>query len=176
MKKFISFLLVLIMTASCVCAMPFSDVDPETDMGKAVEKLWQMGYVNGYDGKNFAPSNNLTRAEFVKIVNNVFFYNVAGENVFTDVKKDDWFYNDVLVASQAGYIKGMGDGRFCPEENVTREQICVILDNILGLAELPFAEDITDEVSEWAEASVKKAIAFGYAKLEEGAKFRATCG
>lgn len=174
MKKIVSLILLICLVSSFGFAMPFGDVDKNSETGIAVEKLWKMGYINGYDGKTFAPNNNLTRAEFVKIVNKVFFYDAVGENPFVDVKETDWFYGEVLAAYNAGYISGMGDGRFCPEENVTREQICVILDNILGLVQLPTSESISDEVSEWAKESVLKAVSFGYVALEEGGKFRGT--
>lgn len=174
MKKIISSVISILLLFSSVFAMPFVDVDKNSEVGKAVEKLWEKGYVNGYDGVNFAPQNNLTRAEFVKMVNKVFFYDKTGSNPFIDVKAEDWFYNDVTIAYQAGYISGMGNGIFCPGENVTREQMCVILDNILKLAELPYSGTVTDEISDWARASVYKALSLGYISAEDGGKLRAT--
>ena len=154
--------------------MPFSDVDINTEEGQAIEKLWSLGYINGYSEDTFAPLNTITRAEFVKIVNRVFSYTAPGSNSFTDVSESDWYYNDICIAAQAGYINGMGDGRFCPEDNITREQALVIVDNILNMELLPIEVNISDPVSEWAQESVKKAVSNGLIQLEEGNVLRAT--
>ena len=175
MKKIIALILVFAFCISTVCyAMPFLDVDINTEEGEAVNKLWSLGYINGYDENTFAPQNKITRAEFVKIVNRVFSYTVSGENPFTDVKESDWYYNDICIAAQAGYINGMGDGRFCPEDNITREQALVIVNNILKMELLPFEIYISDRVSDWALDSVKKAVSNGLIALEEGSRLRAT--
>lgn len=176
MKKFISILVIILYLISVSAyALPFKDVSPDSEEWDAINKLWEYGYVNGYTKDTFGPERHLTRAEFVKITNKVFFYTEAGENKFSDVKEDDWFYNEVCIAASEGYINGMGDGRFCPEDKVTREQVCVIVNNILNMELLPIAiPEITDEVSSWAEDSVKKALSSGLITLENGGKFRGT--
>ncbi len=154
--------------------MPFTDVEGDTEEAYAIEKLWKAGYVNGYDETTFAPNNHLTRAEFVKIVNNVFSYTQPAENPFNDIFEGDWYYDEVLKAVQADNIKGMGDGRFCPNDEVTREQVCVIINNILKMEPVPIPVAINDEVSDWAIDSVRIVISNGLAELEEGDVFRAT--
>lgn len=170
---FITVLLLIMFSVNCF-AMPFVDVEKGTEEAYAIEKLWKAGYVNGYDGINFAPHNHLTRAEFVKIVNKVFSYTQSAENPFKDVYEGDWYYDEVLKAVQADYIKGMGDGRFCPNEEITREQVLVIINNILKMEPVPIPVTINDKVSDWAEESVKIVISNGLAELEEGGIFRAT--
>ncbi len=175
MKKLLSVFIALILVLSQgAFAMPFTDVTRETEEYAAIEKLWSYGYVNGYNETSFAPQNNLTRAEFVKIVNNIFSYTQSAENPFNDVKPEEWFYSDILKAVQAGYISGMGDGRFCPNDLVTREQVCHIINNILNMEMIPVEVVISDEVSDWALDSVKKVVAMGMAALETGGRFRAT--
>lgn len=175
MKKLISVILVFCVFFNLnTMAMPFSDVPSGTEEWEAIEKLWFYGYINGYNENTFAPQNNLTRAEFVKIINNIFSYTEKAENPFTDISENDWFYEEILKAVQMGYINGMGDGRFCPNDKVTREQVCVILNNILNMEMLPVTVEISDSVSDWAEDSVKKVISSGLASLDENGAFRAT--
>lgn len=175
MKKFLACILISSLLLGCICfAMPFADVDVNSQEGKAINKLWTLGYINGYDEYTFAPYKTITRAEFVKIVNRVFSYDVPGENSFNDVKEDDWFFNEICIAAQAGYINGMGDGRFCPQDNITREQALTIVDNILKMEPLPIEVQIFDKVSSWAEETVKKCVAYGLMSLEDGKRLRAT--
>ncbi len=175
MKKVLALILVLAVFLMTPCfAMPFSDVEKSGEVGEAVEKLWSLGYINGYGDNTFAPENKITRAEFVKIVNRVFSYDTVGENIFTDVSENDWFYNEICIAASVGYIHGMGDGTFCPEDNITREQALVIVNNILMMEMLPFDVYISDAVSDWAVDSVKKAVSNGLIALEDGNTLRAT--
>lgn len=47
----------------------------------------------------------------------------AATDAFTDVPADSWFANAVTEAVEHGYIKGMGDGRFAPYDDLTYAQV-----------------------------------------------------
>lgn len=175
MKKLTVLPLVLIMLIQSVCAsFAFYDVDSNTKMGQAVLRLYENNIVDGMGNGYFHPQGILTRAQFVKMVNRVFGYTHAGEGSFSDVSADKWYYEDVCIASEAGYIKGMGDGRFAPEELVSREQACVILNNILKMDYSLYLGEPSDYVSPWAKDGVLAAISSGLVQLENGNVFRAT--
>lgn len=174
-----------IMTKVCVIALCFAlilsipvaafpDVDETTAQGKAITIMQDHGYIQGFNDGTFRPNDTLTRAEFVTILNKMYGFSVETENIFTDIQPDDWYYGAILTAVQAGYIKGMGDGRFAPNEAVTREQVCVMLNKILNVEMLPYSQKITDAVSEWARESVEKLVSNRMFSLEDGGKFRAT--
>ena len=160
--------------AATVCMAAFSDVDMNTARGKAIAEMQSLGYIQGFGDGTFRPDDTLTRAEFVTIINKMYNYYVQANNIFKDIKSTDWYYADVLAAAQAGYIKGMGDGTFRPNEQVSREQVCVMLNSILKIEENLYEIDITDTVSDWALISVEKVVSNGVFDLEEGGKFRAT--
>ena len=46
---------------------------------------------------------------------------------FTDVPKTHWAYKYIDKVSDAGIMNGIGDGKFAPDEPLTRAQICKIL-------------------------------------------------
>lgn len=181
MKKALSLILILCMTisllfANSVMAAPavtFSDVTAGTDLGNAIYKLVEDGVVVGYPDGTFKPNNNLTRAELTKMINLVFGYTEADTAGFSDVTDADWFKPYVLVAKKAGYIKGFEDGSFRGNQNLTREQACAIIARCANLLETKMFIKISDPVSDWADADVKKVIAAGFMSLEEGDKFRA---
>ncbi len=175
MKRLVAALAVLSMLMQSVFAVGyFADVDEATEQGQAIARLAEYGVVNGIGNGCFAPDNALTRAQFVKIVNNVFRYESAGENKFVDVAPDAWYFNDICIASEMGYINGVGDGCFAPENYVTREQACVILNNILNMERLPYYTQPSDAVSDWARESVLTILSNRLIALEEGNRLRAT--
>ncbi len=182
MKKIISLIawvLILVFSLGLSCGaetVKMTDVDYESELGKSIDKLVSAGVINGIpelDGTFTYRSNNpITRAEFCKMVNKTFGYNMTADNIFSDVNPNQWYYLDVLTAIKYGYIQGYGDGTFGGEDTITREQVCVILDRIVGKT-TDKEVVISDTVSSWAEKAVKNIIGLGYMPLEEGNTFRA---
>lgn len=157
----------------------FSDVDFSTEQGKAIEKMYSVGYLKGYNDGSFKPEATITRAELTRVFNQVFDYKLNEEKAssmekFSDVEESAWYYNDVRIAQSNGYINGFNDNTFRPQDNFTRQQTCVVLALAAGLQSPTTDIVINDEVSPWAEAYVKASIADGAFKLEEGNKFRGT--
>ena len=78
----------------------------------------------------------------------------------------------VLWATQAGVISGYGDGRFGPNDPVSREQIAVILWRYAG-SPAAQGEDFADEasISTWAADAVDWARSAGLMTGQEGNRF-----
>lgn len=49
---------------------------------------------------------------------------------FTDVKEGKWYYDDVLWAYENGIVNGVGGGKFEPEREVTRAELCQVIYNL----------------------------------------------
>ena len=158
-----------------VSSAAFLDVDANSEIGKAIETLSSRGVISGYGNGLFCPEKSLTRAEAVKVINKIFGYTL-GENIdhFTDVNKDDWFYSDVAAAVKAGYIEGFADGTFRPNDTLTKEQVCVMLDKIMNFVKLPGDVKVSDTVSDWAWASVERLLSNHLAETDENGNFHAT--
>ncbi len=176
MKKIfkVTVLLLCFVFALSGTAFAFFDVDAGSVEGQAILKMQEKGYIQGDGDGYFRPDSTLTRAEFVTIINKMYLYYLEAESTFIDVEKKDWFYHDVQTGVRAGYIKGMGDGRFAPNEPVTREQVCVMLNSILKIEDVYMKQVITDTVSDWAKDSVDKVLGIYLFTVEPGGKFRAT--
>lgn len=155
-------------------AFAFFDVNAGTVEGQAILKMQEKGYIQGDGDGFFRPDSTLTRAEFVTIINKMYLYYVEAESTFIDVEKKDWFYHDVQTGVRAGYIKGMGDGRFAPNEPVTREQVCVMLNSILQIEDVYMKQTVTDSISDWARDSVEKVLGIYLFTVEADGRFRAT--
>ena len=67
---------------------------------------------------------------------------VTDERVFSDVPNTEWYFEYVLAASQAGYMKGIGDSDiFAPNQTTTRAMAATVLYRMVGAA-------TTDDLSE----------------------------
>lgn len=107
------------------------------------------------------PDTPLTRAEFMAIINRAYGYKEVGPIPFEDVSEGDWFYDDVAIAYNAGYMKGTSKTTASPNARLTREQAICILGRNMMLKETP-GEDMafTDSrsISNWAKGMVKTAV------------------
>ena len=168
--KFIS-LTILVILIVTLFVMPvgakqvFSDLTPKHWCYDKIIDFEQKGYVCGYEDGTFRPDRTITRAEYVKIVNNFFGYELETEKVanFSDVTSGDWFTPYVNEAVERGYITGYEDGTFRPEDPIRRQEATVILARILDIHEEVYPEDHEDglaqypdgdEVQEWARVAI----------------------
>lgn len=156
---------------------PFKDVDLSTEEGQAIEKMYNAGYLKGYNDGTFKPEATITRAELTRVFNQVFKYELDEEKAgttpdFADIQKNAWYYNDVRIAQTNGYINGFNDNTFRPQNNFTREQTCVVISLAAKLEKKEIKPEILDAVSPWAEQYVDDVINNGVMPLEAG-KFRA---
>ena len=159
-KKILSCLLAVMMLCSIIpatfAATTFSDVPDGKWFSEGVRYCADKGYVKGYPNGTFKPNANITRAEMAVIMNNVLGLKTAADNTFTDVPKGKWFTTPVLNCVKAGVISGYGNGKFGPNDSVTREMAAVILAKALKVRPSPAPSYFEDEnsISNWAKGPV----------------------
>ena len=113
----------------------FDDVLPGHWAYEAVEYVNGKGLMSGVGGGSFSPSQPTTRGMLVTIL-----YRLEGEPElegtgtirFSDVEDDAWYAKGVYWAAENGIVKGVGDGRYLPEDPVTREQMAAIFHRYAG--------------------------------------------
>ena len=137
----------------------FNDLADVAWAQEAILTLHARGIVSGYGNKAFAPKNNITREEFVKLVVGAYYPGEVATDVnFSDLSKDAWYYNSVAVATSKGVISGTSETSFGLGMNITRQDMAVILYRIAGGkftvkdAEKSFADDGT--ISDYAKDAV----------------------
>lgn len=106
----------------------FTDIDSVEWAKNAIINLANKNIINGKSAETFCPQDNVTRAEFVKIIVRAFGIDeVSGDINFNDVAKDDWYYSFVSAAFYNKLVSGMTDNEFMPNNNITREDAFVII-------------------------------------------------
>ena len=119
----------------------FSDVPADAWYADAVNTLASLGMVDGYPDGTFRPNASITRAEFCVIALAFAYTPEDFECDFSDVRTADWFYDYVAQATSYAWISG-SDGAFRPNDAITRAEVSVIVNNMLGRAA---DEDYVDE-------------------------------
>ena len=123
----------------------FDDVPANAWYAKAVNTLASLDIISGVGDNKFEPERSITRAEFTAMAMKFAVGGEEGENIFSDVDEDDWFYDAVVNSIQYGWIHGYGDGTFRPNNPITRAEVTAIVNNMLGRAA---DEDFVDEHAE----------------------------
>ncbi len=107
----------------------FEDVKTTDYFYKPVIWAVERGITTGYSDGTFKPQNVCTRAQTV-----TFLWRMAGKpkpaaakSPFNDVKKDDYFYQATIWASEMKIVAGYEDGSFKPQGNCLRRQMVTFL-------------------------------------------------
>ena len=137
---------------------------------KAADKLSANGLMSGTSATIFAPSTQLSRAMMVQILYNLEDRPAAAESAaFTDVAADAWYADAVNWAAGAGIVSGYGNGKFGPDDLITREQMANMLyyyaqwaglEPSAGADALQGFQD-AGQVSSWASDAVSWAVSSG---------------
>ena len=106
----------------------FTDLDSASWAKDAVTYIAGKGVINGKADGIFAPQDNVTREEFVKML--VEALSVLDKNAtadFADVAKDRWSYPYIASGVAADLINGISETEFAPMANITRQDMAVIV-------------------------------------------------
>ena len=100
----------------------------DMDIYDDVKYVYEKGIMDGMSDTLFGPEFPMTRGMIVTIL-----YRIEGEpavpysGAFSDVPARQWYSDGVEWAASAGLVLGYGDGTYGATDNVTREQLAVIL-------------------------------------------------
>ena len=148
---------------------PFADVNENDWYYDSVRFVNVPGLMQGTGEGVFSPDTNLSRAMVVTILWRLEG-EPAGDNggVFGDVAAGQWYTGSIEWANANGIVAGYGNGLFGPDDDVTREQLAVIMRNYAGFKGIDtdaeaYAGEFSDadSVSEWARGAMMWANAQG---------------
>lgn len=151
---------------------------------ESIIRLNEQGIANGNEGK-FRPDQPLTRAELVAFVDRAFGFAGARSSVavadedavtedvyvdaepterpadpaFADLSPAHWSYDTMLAAIHSGLLRGYPDGTLRPDAPVSRAEVAVVLDRLLGASlgaesDVPAYADVNEQ--NWAYDSIKR--------------------
>ena len=112
---------------------PFADAAPTAWYHDGVHYCIEKGLMHGISADKLLPDGSVTRAQLAAILwrleGNPAPVSAAG---FSDVADGAWYAGAVHWAADSGVVKGYADGRFRPNDAVTREQMATLLYRFAG--------------------------------------------
>ncbi|MFI3249798.1 MAG: S-layer homology domain-containing protein, partial [Eubacteriales bacterium] len=158
----------------------FADVSPSDWYYESVELAHATGLMNGVGEGRFAPEAVSNRAMIASILYSLVGKpEVEGEN-FSDIPDGAWYADAVLWARQEGISSGMGENRFAPDSEVTREQLVVMLyafeqqfgsGGFVGTWMFPLDFGDIAEVSQWGYEATAWCTMNGIIEGRDGGNF-----
>ena len=161
----------------------FNDVPGDYWGAAAIEKAAGQMLVRGYEDGSFQPEGNVTRAEFATVMLRAGGLLTARKAAahYTDVAREDWFYDAIGIATALGIMKGYEDGAARPNNRISRVEGMVIASRMLKLEEL--SGEMTDaeadkvlagfedkdKVLDWAKKDVALCVKYGIINGIDGA-------
>ena len=132
---------------------PYSDVPAGSYYEKAVIWAMQKGVANGMGGGKFEPDTTLNRAMVATVLYRLSGDKVSATNAFPDVPANEWYGEAVAWAQQKGIVTGFEDGTFRPMEEISRQDMALMLHRyaktVKGTDTTP-----TGDLSRWPDAGL----------------------
>ncbi|UKS24106.1 discoidin domain-containing protein [Paenibacillus sp. HWE-109] len=133
---------------------------------KDVENLASKMVIDGTTDRTYTPEMQVTRAQFAALlVRGLGLPTETTPSVFTDVAATKWYASEVGTAAKYGLVQGVGEGRFNPDQLITREQMVVMMMKAVALVQgeakseaatnTSFADQ--DQLSDYARSAVADA-------------------
>lgn len=147
----------------------FTDVAKDAWYREAADFCADNGLMVGTAPGVFSPNVTTTRGMIVSLLYRLSgAEKPTGESPFTDVPDGKWYTDAVIWAAENGVVAGYGNGKFGPNDAITREQIAVIFYNYAKLAGLDISQakaldgfPDANKVSRWSRTAVSWAVAEG---------------
>ncbi len=107
---------------------PFTDVPDNAWYKEAVDYVVDKGLMAGTSADKFSPDLITSRAMIVTILYRLEGRPaVYGTSPFNDVAANTWYTKAVAWAAANGIVMGYGNGKFGPDDLITREQFAAML-------------------------------------------------
>ncbi len=144
-------------------AVSFSDISGNW-AEDSIKKLAALGVVTGGGDGTFRPEATITRAEFVTMLIRAMMKTdsvvIEPGNTFDDISSH-WASGYISTAVSLGIVSGCTNNTFKPDDNITREQIALIIVNAYKLkVDTTQISTYPDDasISAWAKSAVEAAL------------------
>ena len=150
-----------------------------------IRNHWATGYITftsarhlfqGIGNDLFSPDTSMTRAMFATVLSRLDRADLTEYTTsrFTDVPTEQWYSASIEWAADKGIVNGYGGGLFGPDDEITREQMAVMLARYIAYKQSVLPAGATtifnDEanINSWALEAVKMIQAAGIVQGKPG--------
>lgn len=105
----------------------FVDLDPTPWAEAAINRMAELGVVQGVGDRKYSPTAPMTRGALATIIHRLSQGKTDYRSAFQDVADGQYYTQGVAWAAQVKVVAGYSEDRFGPEDTITREQLGVML-------------------------------------------------
>lgn len=127
----------------------FSDMGNYGWAVSAVDFLYENGVVSGTGGGRYAPTDPITRGNFLVMLDQAFGFPSASGHSFSDVPENAYYAQAIQRGYALGVVSGYPDGTFHPNEPITREAAAAMLYQAM-------------RASGWSIGTPNESVLYGY--------------
>ena len=111
----------------------FGDIEDYPWAKKQIEVLASRGIVNGTSETAYSPERNITRADFMLLLVKTLGLTAKVDSNFEDIKPEDYYYEALGIAKKLGIATGVGNNRFNPGDELSRQDMMVMVARALKI-------------------------------------------
>ena len=132
----------------------FIDLGGHSWAKDAIYRLVDAGVVNGTSHNTYSPAKNITRADFAIMLVRAFGITEGeGEN-FADVPEGAYYAEELRLAKAAGIVLGIGENKFNPTGEITRQDMMVMLVRALKAVGQELSEADVSVLAQFADSAL----------------------
>ncbi|MBQ7986707.1 MAG: S-layer homology domain-containing protein, partial [Clostridia bacterium] len=142
MKRLLCFILATVMVVGIVPAVSaaYIDVNASDSYYNSALRLQDLGIISGYSDGTFGATNNISRAEFTKVVVCMMDKEREAKSLsslpaFSDIERGYWASAYISYATRQDILSGYADGTFGPNKNISFAEALTILLRTIGYKE-----------------------------------------
>ncbi|RED64000.1 S-layer homology domain-containing protein [Cohnella lupini] len=135
-------------------AATYSDLPSASWSASAISLASSIGFVKGYTDGTFHPKANVTRGEFATMLARALGVTGKKGALFSDVSGTSYAADAIETLHAMGLINGYGDGKFKPNQIVSRAEIATILAKAMKLGKPATEGKFTDVNGTWAADAI----------------------
>ena len=159
-------------------ARHYHDLESVAWAAAHINKLTDLGVLNGDGTGAFRPNDPVTRAEFVKMIVTAFSIPMGDAKTnFTDVPADAWFAPYIAAAANCGIVTGVTATEFDTDAMITRQDLTVLCSRAAAWASLTLHGESSavprdlDQVADYAKSAVSEFYAANIIGGDENGAF-----
>ncbi len=136
MKKILTLILCFAMLCTAFSNLAFATADTDNTFTAAFRILNAVDVLTEYDDTTVDPNKKVSRAEFSDSLAAVLqLGNDYSQMYYHDVSKGHYAYQAITALTEAGYMRGVGEGMFNPDGTMLNKHAVRVLLSALGYAE-----------------------------------------
>lgn len=133
-------------------AKSFKDMDKYGWANNPVEVLAAKGILSGTSENTFSPANNIKRGDFLLMLMRTLGLEAEVNSNFDDVSKTDYYYEAIGAAKILGITAGVGNNKFDPEAEISRQDMMVLVANAMKYADKLVVDGSEKDLDAFADA------------------------